>query len=337
MKFSVIIPAHNAERFLGQCLQSVADQELAALDVVVAADNCSDDTANLARSWSDRLPMRIVECAHRNAAAARNEAIEHAQGDWLAFLDADDYWLPSHLRKISVLVAPGDAGYMAIQDFLYQDGSIHPVSNKWPITEPTSGLPADRFVECWQKSLNFAMTTVSVRTDRFHEAGGFDPSQVRRHDFDMFLRTIHGHTWAYRPESVAIHRMDNPGSISRTNWASSELYQLKGLKKNLPLYPGLEPIVRDAARRVMSSSLTDGSAEDRKHAKALAWPYLSAKHKAVFSLGLLVPGAFAALNKARRRKLREQWVEEGIVGTAKADWLEKGGEPTSHKQREGAA
>lgn len=93
---SVIIPAYNAERFLGEALASVGDQTLAAGEVIVVDDGSSDGTAEVARSWGGAV--RLLQQENQGPAAARNLAIGQAQGEFLAFLDADDLMTPDRLQ-----------------------------------------------------------------------------------------------------------------------------------------------------------------------------------------------------------------------------------------------
>lgn len=93
---SVIIPAYNAERFLGEAIASVRDQSLAASEILVVDDGSSDRTADIACSWGG--VVRLLQQQNQGPAAARNLAIGEAHGEFLAFLDADDLMTPDRLQ-----------------------------------------------------------------------------------------------------------------------------------------------------------------------------------------------------------------------------------------------
>ncbi|WP_177213132.1 glycosyltransferase family 2 protein [Celeribacter neptunius] len=98
-KISVIIPAYNAEDFIEECLQSVVQQNESDLQICIVDDGSTDATFDLLRHWAS-ADQRIELASHtspKGAAAARNRGIEMAQGDYIAFLDADDLWLPEKL------------------------------------------------------------------------------------------------------------------------------------------------------------------------------------------------------------------------------------------------
>lgn len=93
---SVVIPAHNAERYLGEAIGSALGQTVAPLEVVVVDDGSDDRTAEVARGFGDHV--RCHSQAQGGIGAARNRGVELARGDYIAFLDSDDIWLPSKLE-----------------------------------------------------------------------------------------------------------------------------------------------------------------------------------------------------------------------------------------------
>src|SRR5689334_24122006 len=96
---SVIIPAYNAAAFIGETLDSVFAQTFADFEVIVVNDG-SPDTEALERELA-RYPekLRYIKQENQGAAAARNTGIKAARGEFVAFLDADDTWLPVFLEK----------------------------------------------------------------------------------------------------------------------------------------------------------------------------------------------------------------------------------------------
>lgn len=91
---SVIIPVFNGERFLGEALDSALAQAPPPLEVIVVDDGSTDGSASVAES---RAGVRCLRLDHVGVSGARNHAIAEARGEWIAFLDADDRWLPGKL------------------------------------------------------------------------------------------------------------------------------------------------------------------------------------------------------------------------------------------------
>lgn len=94
-RVSVVVPAHNAERYLGEALSSIFAQAVRPLEVIVVDDGSTDGTAEIAAAYEPQV--RVIRQTNRGAGAARNAGIDAASGDLIAFLDADDLWTSGRL------------------------------------------------------------------------------------------------------------------------------------------------------------------------------------------------------------------------------------------------
>lgn len=97
-KFSVIVPAYNSADFIARGLQSIADQSFRDYELIVACDRCEDGTEAIARQFTDL----VYSCDNGNDGLTRNVGLDHASGDWILFMDDDDWWLHEFaFRQIS--------------------------------------------------------------------------------------------------------------------------------------------------------------------------------------------------------------------------------------------
>ncbi len=94
---TVVIPCYNAAPFLRATLESVMSQTHAPFEVLVIDDGSTDQTAAIAGSFGP--PLRLISQTNQGESVARNRGIDEAKGDWIAFLDADDLWLPNKLER----------------------------------------------------------------------------------------------------------------------------------------------------------------------------------------------------------------------------------------------
>ena len=208
---SVLIPAFNAAATLLRALDSVAVQDYAPIEVIVVDDASRDDTATLAERY-DRLPVRLIRHVdNRGAAAALNTAIEAARHDLIAFLDADDEWLPGKLaaqvaqivrNPDLVLVATGFAAIGADGGVLFDYG-LAPF--------PHQGH------DFWRNLLvDAAIKKSSVLTRRrlVLAIGGFDPGLRVAEDQDLFLRLAALGPVGYVHERL-VHYHETPGSLTK--------------------------------------------------------------------------------------------------------------------------
>ncbi|MEO1186284.1 MAG: glycosyltransferase family 2 protein, partial [Cyanobacteria bacterium J06636_27] len=97
-KVSVIIPVYNAEKYIAATVQSVLSQTYKNFEIIIVDDGTPDNSVKICQKFNDSR-IRIIHQANRGLPGARNTGIRHAQGDYLAFLDADDIWLPEKLEK----------------------------------------------------------------------------------------------------------------------------------------------------------------------------------------------------------------------------------------------
>ena len=250
MKISVIIPCHNAGAWIGDALASVAAQTFPAAEVIVIDDSSTDDSADQAEN--NKAVNKVIHVSCRNAAVARNIGIEQSTSDWIAFLDADDLWLPDHLeRAVAALRGTSDVAYLAhnkLQVFSAKgESKLVERDTAPPVGCLTSGLSDDVFVNWWCRKAWFFPGSLVANREILLETGAFDSTQVRRHDFEMFFRLIHRRQWTYDPEPGAIYRMMiNPESIS-ANTLETTYYTVRALQMNLRRYP--ETLLPQALRR----------------------------------------------------------------------------------------
>ncbi|MEI8064356.1 MAG: glycosyltransferase family A protein, partial [Verrucomicrobiota bacterium] len=100
--FSVVIPAYNAQDYLGAAIESVLNQTLPPLEIIVIDDGSTDDTRERLRIYEGRI--RYYRQKNQGIGASRNFGISFAKGDWIALLDADDVWHPRKLECQSAVI-----------------------------------------------------------------------------------------------------------------------------------------------------------------------------------------------------------------------------------------
>lgn len=108
---SVIMPAFNASAYIAESIQSVLDQTFVEFELIVVDDGSIDKTRNIVDSYRVKDSRIILHCASANqgVAAARNKGVELARGKYIAFLDADDLWMPNKLEAQVELLESGGA------------------------------------------------------------------------------------------------------------------------------------------------------------------------------------------------------------------------------------
>lgn len=297
---SVIMPCYNAGRWVAAALRSAAAQTLPCHEIVVIDDGSTDDS--LDQIAAGGFPIRLIKTKNANAAGARNIGIEAATGNWIAFLDADDTWYPHHLKHAAELVRDRpDVAYLANCDLLQHDNEQVVPTPPYSVPGPTPGLIDRDFIRLWAERTHFPNGGVVARRDRAIEVGLFDTTQVRRHDFELFMRIVKDHTWSYDPRPGWLYRAGTPNAISR-NIAECSYYSLRAVLNNQAAYSGpeMDQLVSKYARSAMSEAYKNGSDVDRQRAWGLAKSHLGFKRKVFYGAFGRFPKLYPLLHRAAR-------------------------------------
>lgn len=294
MKISVVIPCHNSSNFLAQALDSVADQLLPAHEVIVVDDRSTDDSAEIARSH--RVVPKVLTVDHGNAAPTRNAGIEQATGDWVAFLDADNIWFPEHLSNAKDLLDNTDDVLYASPPLVETEeipervGQVRP---DHPLDKPATGLKEIDFVRWRLNHLwGYPTTGTVARLDRVREVGGFDVSQKRRHDFELVMRVISGHTWCGSPVGTWWSRPIREGNISADKPACA-YYAHRALHLNRERFDSddFRHLIRKAALNATKNAVYARDAALKRDAMALAKQDMGLKERLKLAIFTLTPPA----------------------------------------------
>jgi glycosyltransferase involved in cell wall biosynthesis len=177
VKLSVIIPVYNAEQTIARAIDSVLKQDFDNYQIIAVDDGSNDSSPRVLRGYGDRI--KVARQCNRGAAAARNAGARIAEGEYLAFLDADDEWLPERLTVSVRALEESPAAVVAYSDMIRDDGGA---------ISPMQGSPSLDYL----LSGRFALfpSAVTVRRSAFARSGGF-PEQFSGAGFeDMYTALL---------------------------------------------------------------------------------------------------------------------------------------------------
>lgn len=206
IRFSVVIPLFNKGPHIARALESAFAQTLAPHEVIVVDDGSSDGGLEIARGFDDpRLAVFTRSPPGPGGYAARNLGIERASGDWVAFLDADDLWMPDHLANLArAIAAAGPTVGCAFSRFMVrQEGKDHVFPVAEDILRPDAANDLATVVRAWLAARQCPMWTgaVAFRRTLLLEAGLFPAGRAKRGgDKDLWLRCLALAPAAYAPQ-----------------------------------------------------------------------------------------------------------------------------------------
>jgi glycosyltransferase involved in cell wall biosynthesis len=187
-RFSVIIPTYNRAAVLPRAIESALTQTLPTCEVIVVDDGSTDATPAVVTRYGRRI--RCIRQENAGAAAARNCGIEAAAGDWLAFLDSDDEWLPEKLaRQAQRLETFSHLGWCACGSETCEGPerrpSTLPHAAAWELAR--TGYFEDYFTAA-SRGVRFPTPGMVVETRLAKEVGGFDAQLTEAEDLDLWGR-----------------------------------------------------------------------------------------------------------------------------------------------------
>lgn len=285
---SVIIPAWNAARTLPRAIGSVLSQTWLRRELIVIDDGSSDTTLALLASYGDQL--RMVSQANAGPSAARNCGLREARGEYVAFLDADDYWLPEKLeRQVALLDAQPDIGFCSTATTVVDTQGRH--MRDWPCRNAAEPLLETLFMH--SAAVSGSTSGVLVRRALMLEADGFDERLRGFEDPDLWIRLAALTGYACTPEALTVV-VRTPNSVSGNLRAMCSA-TLASFSKNRALLPmGKRASYWHAACAGALTDYAKGAYRAGQRGQALVWLLQALRHSPLGS-GRLVLGLMLAM------------------------------------------
>lgn len=245
----VVIPAYNSEATLLRALDSVAAQTLAPSEILVVDDASSDTTPSLAKNYRHAGVNVVSMPTNVGASGARNQGIRMASADLVAFLDADDEWLPTKLEKqVQLILANQNSTFCSCGSSLISPDGAN-------LGDIYRGQRVTTGPEAWKALLkdNY-VTTPSVLVWRRHllALGGFNESLKIAEDQDMWIRLAARGGLSYVPEMlVRVH--DRRSSLSGGSFDEQMTYTLPMIERHLERFA--DRLTREDRRLILGRRL----------------------------------------------------------------------------------
>ena len=267
-RVSIIIPSYNTAHLMAACLDSVFAQSFQDFEAIVVNDG-SPDSAELEKVLQPYLDRIVyIKQSNKRAAGARNTAIGRARGEFLAFLDSDDTWLPNHLEsQMKQFEADPALGLVYANAVLIGDPARH---IEFMVKCPSAGEAGCEALVV--ERCQIPVSTVVARKAAIVKAGGFDENLARCDDYDMWLRTaFYGGKVGYNRRVQARLADGRPGSlgVSRARMAEGYWLILEKADQKLPLTSAQRKLVRDRAAKIRAGYLLE---EGKSHLCAGDFP-----------------------------------------------------------------
>ncbi len=217
---AAVIPAYNAEKYIARAIDSVLAQTRLPDEIIVVDDGSTDATAEIIKRYSPQV--QYIYQQNAGGSIARNTAIEAAKSNWIAFLDADDQWLPQKLQlQIEHLKRNPDLVWAYTNYFVQQfQTDSQRIAFKDTVSAPVLNSKEyfDDYFDAYLLRVDVRTCVMTIKRHALIQVGMFIPGQKWAQDMDLALRLAY--RWpniGYIPTPLAVYHAHLPGSITEQN------------------------------------------------------------------------------------------------------------------------
>lgn len=225
---SIVIPLYNKALSIEKTIDCALNQTISDFEIIIVNDGSTDGSAAIVESIKDSR-IKIYSTKNQGVSAARNYGISKAQADYIAFLDADDIWLPNHLENLNTLHQkfPNCGLYCTAYAKQYESIRTAAVFKNIPIKNNWIGIVDNYFESSLKNSLAWTSATL-VPKSILEALDGFDVSITlgAGEDTDLWIRIALQHPVAFCNSVTAIHNLQSENRISNSKIDSRQFIDL---------------------------------------------------------------------------------------------------------------
>lgn len=239
---NVVIPAYNAEPFIEEALQSIAAQTRLPDRVIIVDDGSKDGTADIVEDFARKgiIPIELLRQTNSGHNNARNRAIQEVRKGWVAFLDADDLWLPHNLAVLEETARAAPHAVAVFGDGVYfsaQAPDSAPFSRTKalaagdPLNAPGVFLLGKKLFTALLPGSFIIPSSLMVRAEAMQGVGGYDPEIIYHGDRLVMLRLAKAGDFVFVDRVLSKNRIHENNITHPKNTARNELFSLRILNK----------------------------------------------------------------------------------------------------------
>jgi glycosyltransferase involved in cell wall biosynthesis len=206
---SVVIPLYNKKNYIGRAIRSVLMQTIEDFEIIIIDDGSIDGSSDVVKTFLETR-IRLIRQENQGVSLARNNGVRNSRADFIAFLDADDEWLPDHLKTLLRLRNdyPFAGAFTTAYKILEPDGKVRPARYQAIPTNPREGLIPNYFKSATLGESPMNSSSIGIPKIIFDEFGGFPEDSWWGEDTDLFGRIALKYPIAFSWEGGVIYHWD---------------------------------------------------------------------------------------------------------------------------------
>jgi glycosyltransferase involved in cell wall biosynthesis len=219
LRISVVVPVFNGASFIREALDSILAQTRQVDEIVVVDDGSTDETITIVSSYA-AAGVTLLKQQRQGPSAARNRGVAETTGDLIAFLDADDIWMPTKIEKqLAFLLANPTTGMVSC-DMIWWDTN----TDKRRIVQRGVRPHVNQRREITIRNFVGNPSQVMIWREAYEAVGGFGPRQRWCEDLELWTRLVHYKPMGVVNEPLIIYRWHSGGNTHDNRWEQSTIY-----------------------------------------------------------------------------------------------------------------
>jgi glycosyltransferase involved in cell wall biosynthesis len=197
---SVVIPNYNYARYVGAAIESVLAQTYQPIEIIVVDNGSTDNSLEVLRAFGKKI--QLISQENRGQAGARNRGIEASGGEWIAFCDADDIWLPEKISAQMAIVDRKTIG-LVYAGHTVVDAELRPLRE---VTPQNRGWVLPFFARDMKAVIPGGESCALIRKECFAKTGVFDLRLSTSSGYDLYRRIAQHYEVEFVPQSLMLYR-----------------------------------------------------------------------------------------------------------------------------------
>jgi len=182
--FSVIIPLYNKEMYIERCIQSVLNQTYKSFEIIVVDDGSSDKSVELIHKAFSNI--RIINQQNQGVSVARNTGIQLAKHEYIAFLDADDYWHPNYLKSLFNIISDNEDVFIIGGHYTNKKDQLEKIE----LEKPLNYFKVKNYFKKAIKNTIYLTSATCVKREFFQQNSHFNKKLKSGEDLDVWFRIL---------------------------------------------------------------------------------------------------------------------------------------------------
>ena len=237
--FSVVIPLYNKEKYILNTLKSVLKQSFQDFEIIIVDDGSTDQSVDLVSSLDDNR-IKLIKQNNQGASIARNNAINAANGNYIATLDADDFWKKNHLESLKDCIKSFKNAVLYCTNYEIKRNTHFITKAEFNFQYNADCLIVEDFFDA--NIINYIphSSSVAFKKEDFLKAGSYNPKYRTGQDIDLWIRFALLGKIAFNPKITMLYNFYDVDSLSNSNLNNDRLLLINSFKNEEKTNPSLK-------------------------------------------------------------------------------------------------